>query len=269
MTSFQQINNAFQHLDNCQNLSAICGEFSMFTKIYEANLDEKYGIVLENLKNGECTNFKKDFKKNVYFNKEYNHHLGKINNKILKKYESLPGFCSMDICTIDDLFNHMKKIHEISYCHYAWAKENNLGGSFPKYCCKDSSENVFLNLMEKGYPNSSYIYNERYDHAYVALPFLLREMKNKGFIIIDPTSDQLFRTNGPRNNLFVSFGNEWIYETDWKYGKDLFPVPYSNATYANLDSLRNKSPNEIYRYNEIGDYFENVFENPVKIKTPK
>lgn len=273
MKGSKRINNSFQNhgiFENAKDLGRICGDFSIFTKFYENELDKKYGFVLQNLKNGECANFKKDFKKNVYFNEGCNHPFYKISNSILEKYESLPGFCSMDIGTIDELFMHIIKIHEISYCHYAWAKENNLAGSFPNYCCKESSRNVFLNLMDKGYPNASFIYNERYSHAYIALPFLLRELKNKGFLIIDPTSDQLFNNKmAPKNNLFVSFGNKWIYETDWKFGKDLFPVPYSNSTYANLDSLRDKCDDKIYRYNEIQEYFKEVFNNPIKIPSKK
>lgn len=244
------------------------GSFSIIPRVYEADLDRKYGIVLEELKNGKSANFQGDLEKNVSFNGGYDHPSDKIRDRILKKYESVPGFCSMDIDTVDELFENVRKIHEISYSHYAWAKETNLEGQFPSYCCGSSSRNVFLTLMEKGYPNSSFVYNSRYDHAYVALPFLLKEVEGKGFVVVDPTSDQLFtnKTNAPRNNLFVVIGDKWVYETDWKSGHNLYPSPNDNSTFANLHTLRNHLGSSIREKRGIEEYFGKVFENSVKVK---
>jgi hypothetical protein len=244
------------------------GSFSINQRIYETKLNKKYGIVLKDLINGKYTNFQGDLEKNVSFKEGYCHPLPKISDKILKKYEGVPEFCSMELDTIEELFEHIRKIHEISYSHYAWAKRTNLQGDFPNYCCGSSSRNVFLNLMEKGYPNSSFVSNSRQDHAYVALPFLLSEMKSKGFIVVDPTSDQLFndKTNAPRNNLFVVFGNEWIYETDWNSGNNLYPSPEDESTFANLHTLRNQQGPFIYDKIGIEEYFEKVFLNPVKVR---
>ena len=244
------------------------GFFSIIPKVYEADLDRKYGIVLQNLKNGKSANFQGDLEKNVSFNGGYSHPSDQISDRILKKYESVPGFCSMDIDTVDELFEHVSNIHEISYSHYAWAKESNLEGQLPTHCCGSSSRNVFLTLMEKGYPNSSFVYNKRYDHAYVTLPFLLKEAGGKGFVVVDPTSDQLFndKTNAPRNNLFVVLGDKWVYETDWKSGHNLYPSPDDNSRFANLHTLRNYLGSKIHEKEGIEEYFGKVFENPLKVK---
>ncbi len=94
--------------------------------------------------------------------------------------------------SVKDITNHIKTIYELSYSHYAWIKKTNLQGTFPDYCCGSSSRNLFLNLMHKGYSNSTLLSDYKYNHTYVALPFVFGKNKRKGFIIIDPTSDQLF-----------------------------------------------------------------------------
>jgi hypothetical protein len=245
------------------------GSFSIIPRVYEKELDKKYGIVLRKLKNGKPMSFRKDLRKNISFNEGYGHSLYKIEDRILKKYSSVPGFCSMDIDSMEDLSKHIRDIHEISYSHYAWAKEANLEGSFPNSCCGSSSRNICLTLMDKGYPNSSIVSNGEHDHTYVALPFLLREKREKGFVIVDPTSDQLFtdKKNAPRNNLFVFFGGRWSYETDWGDGGDLFPYDRGESGFSNLHTLRKHPDSWIYmEEEEIGKYFREVFKNPVKLK---
>ncbi len=260
----QYTSNTF-HLDDSLNLEhAIVGEFSINYSMYEKILDNKYNIVLGKLKNGEYVSLQDNLIKNVFFNSGCENSLDEINEKILKKYSGIPGFCSMDIETIDDLFNHIKRIYEISYCHYALAKFNN--DRFPYFCCGYSSRNVFLNLMDIGYPNAAFLYNKMRDHAYVALPFLLRENNNKGFIIIDPTSDQLFdNKEAPRNNLFVAFGSTWVYKTDWEFGQDLYPKPEDRSRFLNLETLRNNFGDIVRESQLITEYFETVFDNPIKI----
>ncbi len=245
------------------------GPFSILPCVCESELDRKYGIVLKKLKNGKPAKFQGELEKKVSFNGGYTHSRKKIRKRILKRYDSLPGFCSMDIGTTDELFEHVKKIYEISYCHYAWAKKTNLEDEFPNYCCGSSSRNVFLTLMDKGYPNASLVYNSYYDHSYVALPFLLREIEDKGFILADPTSDQLFKDmkHAPRNNLFVVLGDKWVYETDWKSGHNLYPSPEDSSSFANLHTLRAYPGNSITVEEGIKKYFRNVFDNPVRIRT--
>lgn len=254
----------FKKLDIQRNFSS----FSIIPREYEAELDRKYGIVLGKLKNGKSVNFQGGLEENVSFKEGHTPSPSKIKDRILEKYESIPGFCSMSIDTVDELFENVRKIHEASYCHYAWAKKVNLKGEFPNYCCGISSTNVFLNLMEKGYPNSSIVSNSRFDHAYVALPFLLKELGSKGFVIVDPTSDQLFndKKSAPRNNLFVVLGDKWIYKTDWKSGHNLYPSPRDNSSFSNLYTLRNYLASSIYSKKGIKEYFGKVFKNPVKIK---
>ena len=74
------------------------------------------------------------------------------------------------------------------------------------------------------------------------------------------------KTNAPRNNLFVVFGNKWIYETDWKFGHNLYPSSDDDSTFVNLHILRNHLNSSIYEKRRIERYFRKVFGNPVKIK---
>ncbi len=242
------------------------GDFSIISRVYERELDDKYEIILQNLKNGETTPFQRTLEENVFFKQEDKHFPKDIENRILIKYEKIPKFCSAIINERIDLSNHIKNIYEISYLHYAWAKVNNLDGGFPNYSCESSSINLFLTLMEKGYPNSS-IFCSGNDHAYVALPFLFGKKRKQGFIIIDPTSDQLFKDkeNAPRNNLFVVWGKNWKYITDWENGANLYPDP-EYSRFANLDTLSGQQ--KLTRINMqfgLNKYFRKVFENPVDI----
>lgn len=243
------------------------GSFSIISRVYEAELNQKYGIELVNLINGKRSGFNGNLKKNVSFNGGYNQSSKKINKKILKKYVSIPSFCSMLIDSEEELLEHVMTIYELSYNHYVWAKENNLEGQFPNYCCGSSSRNLFLTLLEKGYPNSSFLYNSRYDHAYVALPFVFGKDNENGFIVIDPTSDQLFndKTNVPRNNLFVVFGTKWVYETNWENESNLYPSSDDNSTFANLYTLRNNLGSHISEQEGIDEYFSEIFKNFVNV----
>jgi len=45
---------------------------------------------------------------------------------------------------------------------------------------------MFLTLMDKGYPNATFLSNGSYDHTYIALPFVFGDNNEKGFIINDP-----------------------------------------------------------------------------------
>lgn len=244
------------------------GSFSIIPRVYESELNKKYGIILGDLRNGEKSGFQGDLVNNIFFNEGYDQPSTKIEDKILKKYEDVPDFCSMSIDTEEKLLEHVKSIHESSYNHYVWAKETNLKGRFPSFCCGKSSRNLFLTLMDKGYPNSLFLYNDRCDHAYVALPFVFGNDNEKGFIVIDPTSDQLFndKKNAPRNNLFVIFGTRWDYETDWEGGHNLYPSSDDNSTFANLHTLRTHPGSSIYEKKDIDEYFSKIFKNPVNVE---
>jgi hypothetical protein len=244
------------------------GSFSIIPKLYEAELDKKYEIKLDNLKNGKKSKFKGNLESNIFFNKARNYSEDEIEKKILKKYQHIPGFCSMRVSNKEELMKHLIIIHELSYNHYVFGKEENIKGEFPNWCCGYSARNLLLTLMEKGYPNVTYFNNNKYDHSYNGLPFLFGDNEEKGFIIIDPTSDQLFndKNHAPRNNLFVVFSTKWKYETDWKRGLDLFPKKEDYSTFSNLHTLRKKPSPSIYKSEKIIKYFNEVFENPVDVK---
>ncbi|MCK4650000.1 hypothetical protein KAT36_02090 [Candidatus Pacearchaeota archaeon] len=262
---------SLEELANLEKLeipvAKIINSFSIIPRVYESELNNKYGIILSAIKNGKKSRFQGDLEENVSFSGGYNQSVEQIDDKILKKYKSIPGFCSMVIKNRGQLMEHVKKIHELSYNHYVFGKENKAMEDFPNFYCGMSTRNIFLSLMEKGYPNASFFYNNKRDHAYAGLPFLFEKNQKKGFIIIDPTSDQLFndRKNAPRNNLFVAFGTKWEYKTDWKGGADLFPDSNDKSIFSNLDTLRSRPHSFIYASKNIDDYFERVFRNPVEV----
>lgn len=241
--------------------------FSIVPEMYELVLNRKYGIELRSLKNGRGSGFKGDLKNNVSFNGSGRYSVDEIDEKILKKYSSVPDYCSMHVGGYEELMNHVAIVHELSYNHYVFGKEENLKGQFPNYCCGYSAANLFLTLMEKGYPNAAYFYNSDQDHAYNGLPFSFEDGKTKGFIIVDPTSDQLFtnKNKAPRNNLFVVLGARWEYKTDWAHGTDLFPSPDDNSTFSNLHTLRNFPSSTLYEKRAVKDYFSKVFDNVVVV----
>jgi len=242
------------------------GSYSIWSRAYEEELDKKYGITLKDLKNGENHNFSKtSLSKNVRFFNGYDNGNSEITDCILNKYKKVPGFCSMIIKDEKELEEHVKQIHEASYSHYAIGKQNNFEGNFPYHCCGYSSRNLLLNLMNIGYPNASFFYNSAQDHAYIGLPFVINE--RKGFIIVDPTSDQLFKNKdkAPRNNTFVVFGHKWEYIPDWKSGANLFPSQKDGSSFINLNHLRQINGNIGEESFNMEEYFSSVFINPVEV----
>lgn len=246
------------------------GSFSIIPKAYEAGLDRKYGIILSDLKNEKRSEFQGNLEKNIFFVNGYYYSANQINDEILEKYKSIPGFCSIKIRDEKELHRHIKNIHELSYNHYVWAKENDMRNNqyrFPYNCGGNSSNNLLLSLMERGYPNASILGNDLHDYACIGLPFLFGRKEEKGFIVTDPTSDQSFRDekNAPRNNLFVVFGNKWEYKTDWDDGADLFPSKNDNSGFSNLETLRENPSSGIFVSERIEEYFKKVFENPIEV----
>ena len=241
------------------------GPFSIVPKVYEAALDDKYGITLGEIRNRQFLD-NPQFKENLSFGGGKSDSAQRVKELILDKLEDVPGYCSMKLKNYDDLLDHVKRIHEVSYNHYAWAKEEDLRCTFPKGCCGISSENLFLTLLEKGYANATFIGLAHTDHAYVALPFVLEETGEQGFVIVDPTSDQCHdkKEAPPRNHVFVSFGDEWEYKTDWQEGEDMFPTKCNGGMYNNLETLR-KYRGELLVHDIPPTYFNSVFENPVEV----
>lgn len=251
--------------------------FSVNLQVYEAELDRKYGIRLGDLKSGEESGFQGDLERIVSFRGEDLFSTAEIKDNILDRYTGIDGFCAMSVRDEEELEAHIKNVYELSYCHYVFGKESGmhvvdeLDGTewtFPTFCCINASRNLFLTLMEKGYPNAAFFYNKEHNHAYNGLPFVLGENNKKSFIIVDPTSDQLFddKKNAPRNNVFVGFGEKWKYETDWADGADLFASVEDGSVFANLYTLRRFSSPSIWLRESVGQYFEKVFENTVDVE---
>jgi len=243
-------------------------QYPLFTKTYESDLDQKYGLQLSKLKNGEPINLTSRLEKILPFREGLEQDLAKIDNRILKKFSGVPGFNSMVVSDQKKLQEHLKIIYEISYLHYAWAKETNMQGNFPLWCCGESTDNVMLNLMNVGYPNATIFHNKRKNHAYIGLPFILGDEREQGFIIIDPTSDQLFHDKkiAPRNNIFIANGSKWTYSADgWERGRNLYPSTTDNSRFANLHTLRTNPSSLISEQTGMWRYFNFVFKNPVKV----
>lgn len=248
--------------------NTVLTSFSINSRLYETEMDQKHGLVLANLKSGKKSKFKGDFEKNTSFNVGDIAFPSKIVQEILKKFDNTPGFCSMIIEDKNDLESHLRNIHEISYLHYIYGKEINFQGSFPEYCCFGSSKNISLELMNRGYPNSTLFHNNSKYHAYVGLPFIFGNNQEPGFIIVDPTSDQLFndKETAPRNNVFITQGSKWIYQTDWRDGLNLYPNLKDKSAFMNLETLRNYPKLKTMYSSQIKTYFSEVFNNPVEVK---
>ena len=123
-----------------------------------------------------------------------------------------------------------------------------------------------FNAFYVGYSNSTLFCNFEKDHAYVGFPFVFGEDYEEGFILSDPTSDQLFKdkNNALKNNIFVVKGREWSYSGDgWKDGAELFPSG-DGAFFLNLGMVRS-NPCRYKRGYDINKYFKNVFENVVEV----
>jgi hypothetical protein len=240
------------------------GSFSIVSRVYEGALDKKYGVVLSEVRNGCKTNFNGDLENNVFFRGGFDHPREMVQKKILEKYVGHPGFCSMKVDSETDLINYIKNVHELSYNHYVWAKEENMKRMFPDFCCGYSTVNLALTLMERGCANVVGLANIRCDHDYVCLPFVMSE--KRGLIIVDPTSDQLFndKFHAPRNHIFVSFGPRWFYETDWKGGKDLYPSFEDKSRFMNLHTLR-KGEGSVLFLEDVQSCLQKCFENVVEV----
>ncbi len=245
------------------------GAFSIYPKTYEQELNKKYGIeikgITEKIIEKQHTNIHLPFMEAHYTPYE------EIKEKILKQHTNKPGFCSMKVSTVKELEEHIETIHETSYQHYILAKEKYSQILFPLSCCGIGSRNMLFNLLEKGYANTTYIHNKEHNHSYITLPFTIDEINTKGFIIVDPTSDQLFNNKkiAPRNNLFISFGETWNYTTDWREGKNLYPFE-NTSVYANLHTIRKYPVSQgVFKDDNMEKYFEKIFKKTVKMDIKK
>ena len=150
--------------------------------------------------------------------------------------------------------------------HYILGKKRS--NVFPTNECAPSAHNIMIASMLSGYPNASVLCDQTDNHCYTAFPFVLKN--NKGFIIADPTSDQLWTSSEiipPRNHIFVVKHNNWAYQTDYEKGNEhgddnLYPTCYMNLNSFKKDSFKAL---RVYSYN-LETYFKEVFKNPIKIR---
>jgi hypothetical protein len=240
--------------------------FSINSRVYEQEMDQKHGLILASiLNNGKET--KGDLAREYFYEGNEKYSTIKISKRILQKYQNIPGFCSMIIKDGKELNQHLEKIYRLLYAHYLYGKKINFKGTFPEKCCGRSSRNILLDLMEKGYPNATFFYNESKDHAYTGLPFIFGENQEPGFIIADPTSDQSFndKRSAPRNNIFIASGNKWIYQPGGEKGLNLFPNRKDKSVFSNLETLRIAPNKSIKQSSRIKKYFAEVFKHPVQV----
>jgi len=256
---------------------------SIWTKGYESDLDKKYGIKLNEIQNGQVKGLeqvlevaKKEFPIFVKNPSSIEYDLifdYKQIRKLLKKHKNVPGFCSMFVKDKNELYEHIKRIYELSYLHYVLGKSENIQKifskeniqKFPHFCCDSASVHMNLSLMNKGYSNSSVLGDSLNgcNHYYNGLPFVLEETNEKGFIIVDPTSNQLWWRNPkidpPKNLIFLANGCHFDYHTDWYNGWNLIPYLYMN-----LSTLR-KLNGDCEVFEDINKYYKEVFENPIRL----
>ncbi len=184
---------------------------------------------------------------------------------ITDKFPEIDSPCSMEVRDLEELSRHMINAYIISHFNYILGRKVNLKGSFPEFCCGISGISLMLSLIELGYPNATYVYSNKHDHAYTLLPFVFGMNGDEGSIVIDPTSDQLYsRRVRPRNAVFIKMGSKWEYRTDWEGGADLFP-----DRFCSIDILR-LTPEDILRheayYQDPQEFFITAFSNPVSVK---
>jgi hypothetical protein len=119
--------------------------------------------------------------------------------------------------------------------------------------------------MGFGYANSTFAYSEKEDHAYVILPFVNKNNDTVGCILIDPTSDQLWKERDKRNSVIIKLGFDWDYRTHRNSGRDMFP----NSVFS-IDVMKTipkaYEDAHLIPFRRMESFFETAFNNPVKIK---
>ena len=193
--------------------------------------------------------------------------------RLIRKYDNLSTPCSLKVSSIDDLLDQALKIYQVSYANYVIGKNKDINGTFPDYCCGVSSWNVLFSLFKHEYPMVSIATNLRQDHVYPIIPFILNNEKS-GVIVIDPTSDQLWRNlqHPPRNSLFIVSGLRWEYNTQWSEGNNLYPesVVDISSIKSMLVGHLNDDRNFYTSYNtaksDVPAYFHNAFSNSVSFQ---
>ncbi|MEA2037322.1 MAG: hypothetical protein U9O94_07460 [Nanoarchaeota archaeon] len=191
---------------------------------------------------------------------------------------------SMEISSIKKLEEHVLKAYQVAYANYMLSRNSEINEIFPHGCSDKFSANVMLSLVDFGYVNAAIVLNTKLNHYYVILPFVSE--KKEGVIIVDPTSDSLWRSHWkdmpekdkPRNMVSVRLGRKWEYKTEFLGGheytrtpeeqKDLFPdkVLSLDVMIKHLPDYGFKvSELPIGRYHSTARYLRKAFSNPINI----
>jgi len=171
----------------------------------------------------------------------------------------------MSLASIDELTAHMLLAYQVSHFHYILGKREPLKGTFPYQCCGPSARSVMMSLIHFGFPNAAYGYSDNNDHGYTILPFVMESRKIQGVVVVDPTSDQLWKTEHPRNAVFIKLGVRWEYITNWEEGADLYPDLV--CSFDLLKSKPNMDISDSFEYHpDAEQYFLEAFSNPVTVK---
>ncbi|MFC1752747.1 hypothetical protein ACFL96_05060 [Thermoproteota archaeon] len=193
--------------------------------------------------------------------------------EMLAQYQTVKGSCSMLVVDHKELEQHMLAIYQVSFAHYIQGKKNAMKDQFPNLCCGRSSENVLNALYHHGYCNAITPRSGKWDHTYVALPFVIKGSGIVGSIVLDPTSDQMWddKNKAPRNAVFVSIGDDWSYQTDWKRDGDVRRELFPDKIDAYLDfaRIRARVKRDSFPTHTTSDprgYLKKAFKNPVDIK---
>lgn len=266
-------NKIFRRLSN-EDLIKELVPFSLFTPFYEEEMSRIFSKVnlsdiesIKRIKDEEIKNYQNLV---PHFNLYGQERDREALEKIVKKYKSVDGPCSMQLNKAEDLAEHMLRVYQVLYAHYVLAIKNNMNNiyfSFPYKCCGKSAINVMFSLIELGYPNAAYVQNFKLDHSYVILPFIIRRTGKKGTIVADPTSDELWKNTKikPRNNVFLTPRENLEYLTKWKNKENLFPKRISSLCHIETAYL-SKNNNHKARnknYMEGSNYLKKAFSNPV------
>lgn len=148
-----------------------------------------------------------------------------ILEKIREGYKEIRNPICMLYRTEAELMYTVGKIYQLMYFHYFLGRNKAMKNSFPKYCCGISSYNLTLALWQSGTVAAVSTYNRSEDHAYVIVPYYIKETDRRGVILADPTSDQLYvdQARQVRNYIAILPPGDWEYVTDWKNKADLYP----------------------------------------------
>ncbi len=199
---------------------------------------------------------------------------------VIAPYRDVPMPCAMRLDSVEELAEHAVRAYQVSHAHYVLARDVNLRGTFPCFCCGASSRNVALSLLLHGYPNAVTARSKEHDHVSVLLPFVLPSEEAAGSIVIDPTSDQLWRYDGPRNATFVTYGDRIEYTTDW-WGRGRSMDPSSFLTVRELFDVLNDGRKRPYftRFAHLDEiklheadfpyagFLEQAFQHPVELSS--